>query len=115
LKNLNGIIIPIEKFTEYALNPNKQPNKALAFDLALGYNLGNAEKLIENIRANLGKFPYKQKGNNGYGNLYEVAMDLTGENGKTARVLTGWIENETTGVIRLTSVYVDRKRKESAK
>ena len=43
-------ILPKEKFLNYALNPNKQLYKATAFELALGYNLGNYEKLIDNIK-----------------------------------------------------------------
>ena len=42
-------VIPIDKFVKYALNPSKQEDKAVAFELALGYNLTNASKLIENI------------------------------------------------------------------
>jgi len=33
-------------------------------------------------------FPVKNKGDNGYGTLYEVILELTGENNKTAKVLT---------------------------
>ena len=101
-------VIPIDKFTSYALNPDKSPYKALAFELALGYNQENAEKLIMNIRTNLNKFPAKSKGNKGYGTLYEVVMELTGENGKTAKVLTGWLDDISKGETRLTTVYIDR-------
>ena len=103
-------IIPIEKFTEYALNHQKQPHKAIAFELALGYNQENAEKLIYDIKTNLNRFPAKRKGNMGYGMLYEVIMELIGENGKTANVLTGWIDDVSNGEMRLTSVYVDGRK-----
>jgi len=102
-------VIPIEKFTKYALNPRAQEDKAVAFELALGYNLTNARLLIDNIRRNLTKFPAVQKGNlKGYGIVYEVEMLLVGENGKTAKVLTGWIDDAETGQMRLTSVYVNK-------
>ena len=101
-------IIPKEKFINYALNPNKQLHKATAFELALGYNLGNYDKLIDNIRSNLVNFPAIQKENTKYGMLYEVRMSLTGENGKTAKVITGWIDDISNGEMRLTTVYVDR-------
>jgi len=106
LPNVENAVIPIEKFTEYALNPEKDENKAIAFELALGYNIDNAHKLIEQIRAKLPNFPAKYKGNTGYGNRYEVIMDITGENGKTAKVLTGWIE-DSDGKIRLTTIHID--------
>ncbi len=101
-------IIPIDKFTKYALNSKRQPHKALAFDLSLGYNLDNVDKLIEDIKSNLNRFPAKAKGNKGFGELYEVGLVLTGANGKKARVLTGWIDDAVSGEIRLTSVYVDK-------
>ena len=108
LPRYDEAIIPIEKLTEYALNPNEQPDKAFAFEIALGYNLDNVEKLIKNIIQNINKFPAKSKGNKGYGTLYEVALVLTGENGKSARVLTGWIDDVFTGEMRLVSIYVDK-------
>ena len=101
-------IIPLEKFIDYALNPNRQPHKALAFELALGYNIENVDKLIKNIKSSLNRFPAKAKGNKGFGELYEVILVLKGENGKTARVLTGWIDDAISGELRLTSVYVDK-------
>ena len=43
-------VIPLRKFTHYCLDPNRDPNKADAFDLALGYTKDTAAYLIENIR-----------------------------------------------------------------
>jgi len=102
-------VIPVRKFTDYALNPDKQPHKAFAFKRFLGYDLSNYEKLIDNIRQNIGKFPAKAKENKGYGDVYEVLLKLTGENGKSANVLTGWIDDVNNNEIRLTSVYVISK------
>jgi hypothetical protein len=101
-------VIPIEKFTLYALNAERESNKAAAFNLALGYNIANADKLIENIRRNIFLYPAVEKSNKGYGKVYEVKMRLTGENGKTAAVITGWIDDIETGEMRLTSAYVDK-------
>jgi hypothetical protein len=103
-------VIPIEKFTKYALDPNKSPHKALAFELALGYNKSNVEKLIKNIKSNLNKFPATSKGNKGFGDIYEVVMDLTGENGKIAKVLTGWLDDVSNGEMRMTTVYIDKRK-----
>ncbi len=108
LPRYDEAIIPLDKFAKYALNYDRQPHKALAFELALGYNIENADKLIKNIKSNLHRFPAKTKGNKGFGELYEVVLKLKGENGRTARVLTGWIDDEESGEIRLTSVYVDK-------
>jgi len=107
LPRANEAVISIEKFTEYALNPDKDKDKSIAFDLALGYNKNNAHKLIEQIKKNLIYYPAIKKENIGYGIRYEVIMDITGINGKTAKVLTGWIDDIKTGEIRLTTVHID--------
>jgi len=101
-------VIPKDKFVKYALNPSKSPHKALVFEMALGYNQDNVDMLIENIRTSLPSFPAKHKGNKGYGSIYEVVMNLTGPNGKFAKVLTGWLDDISNGEIRLTTVHIDR-------
>ena len=108
LPKADKAVIPIEKFTMYALNPNRQPNKAIAFDLSLGYNIDNASELIKQIRLNIKNHPAVEKGDVGYGMRYEVIMNIVGVNGKTAKILTGWIDDSSTGEMRLTSVYVDK-------
>lgn len=101
-------VIPIEKLTQYALNPEKDTNKAEAFQLALGYTKENVNELIQQIYDRLPDYPAKEKPDNGWGKRYEVKMDLTGPNGKTAKVITAWIDDKNTGEMRLTSVYVDK-------
>ena len=81
-------------------------NKAIAFEKALGYNVGNSDKLIKNIKENVDKFEAIEKPDLGFGKRYEVVMVLTGENGKTAKVKTGWIVDKKTGETRLTTVFV---------
>ena len=100
-------VIPIRKFTEYALNYEADSNKATAFESALGYTKDNADSLIANIRQKLPNFTATPKGDRGYGETYEVIMELTGVNGKTAKVLTAWIDDRNTGQMRLVSAYVD--------
>lgn len=102
-------VIPKAKFTQYALNPDKDPDKAKAFEKALGYTVDNADELISQIYDKISKYNAKEKPDNGWGQRYEVIMDIVGPNGKTAKVLTAWIDDKNTGEIRLTSVYVDRE------
>ncbi len=66
------------------------------------------QELIDNIKANVGKYQAKPKGNRGYGELYEVTMVLVGHNGKSAMVLTGWLDDAKTGEIRLVTAHVDK-------
>jgi hypothetical protein len=110
LPNADSAVIPLAKFTDYALSPIKGKGQARAFERALGYNLSNVEKLIDNIRRNLKNFEATPKGDNGYGQKYEVIMNLVGENGETATVLTAWIVEHKSGETRLTSAYVKSRR-----
>lgn len=97
------------KIINYALNKDhpKGKDKATAFEKALGYNINNYKDLIKNIMDNLNNFPAVFKGENQYGKKYEITMKLTGPNGNTAKVKTGWIEEKETGKFRLTTIYVD--------
>lgn len=99
--------IPDEKFYQYALNPTKSPDKAKAFKSALGYDLDNARDLIANIREHFDKTLLKPKGDNGYGQRYEMIMELTGPNGKSAKVLTAWIDDKEKREFRLVTVHID--------
>lgn len=101
--------IPETKFLQYALNYQKAPDKAEAFEKALGYNLGNANELIQQIHERLPDFSAKSKGDNGFGMRYEVVMELLGPNGKTAKVLTAWLDDKESGEMRLVSAYVDKR------
>ncbi len=103
--------IPKEKFTKYALDPIRQPDKARAFREALGYTLENCDALIENIRQNIDRTLLIEKGDTGYGMRYESILRLHGPNGKEANVLTAWIEDPSDADgIRLVSVYVTERK-----
>jgi hypothetical protein len=107
---MNNMKIPIEKFTMYALNYEKDKHKAMAFQLALGYNRSNAEQLISDIMLNAGKYEAVPKGDNGYGMRYEVIITLTGANGKTANVLTAWLDDNKKSELRLISAHIDKPK-----
>ena len=101
--------IPREKFLEYALNPQKDQDKAKAFKSALGYTMENADDLIQQIYDKLPEYEAKEKTDKGWGKRYEVRMELTGPNGKTAKVITAWIDDKNTRQMRLTSAYIDKE------
>ena len=44
-----NLAIPKRKLTGYALDPQKAPDKAKAFELALGYTKDNADELLQRI------------------------------------------------------------------
>jgi len=110
LPNAEKAVIPIEKFTQYALDPIKEPNKAMAFQRALGYNKSNADELAFNIYKNLPLHNAVEKGDKGFGMQYEVVMNLTGANNKSANVLTSWINDNQKNEMRLTSAYITKKK-----
>lgn len=101
--------IPEEKFTKYALNYEKAPDKAKAFEAALGYTKDNYQELIDDIAAHFDEEKLVEKGDNGFGMRYSQVMNLTGPNGKTAKVLTAWIYDEQLKDFRLTSAYIDKR------
>jgi hypothetical protein len=109
LPNAGEAVIPIEKLINYSLNFKKDPNKATAFKLALGYTKINAGGLARNILENVRSHSVIHKGNNGYGEIYEAVMNLTGENGKAANILTAWIIENDVNFPRLVNTYVTRK------
>ena len=65
------------------------------------------DDLITDIYKNLSSYPAKLRPKTQYGQPFEVRMLLTGPNGKTAYVKTGWIINAGDKNPRLTSAYVD--------
>ena len=91
------------------MNPDKDPDKARAFERALGYTVDNADELISQIYDKISEYDAKEKPDKGWGKRYEVIMDIEGPNGKTAKVLTAWIDDKNTGEMRLTSAHVDKE------
>lgn len=108
IKERGNISLPLAKFIGYALNPDKDINKATAFKKALGYDMTNADDLIDNIIDHVDESKLIPKTDNGYGMLYEYVMQLVGPNGKKANVLTAWIQDGKKK--RLTSAYVTEKK-----
>ncbi|MFP5527104.1 minor capsid protein [Peptococcus simiae] len=108
---LFGYHIPDSKLVKYALDPAKAPDKARAFELALGYTIENWTDLRDQIYEEVKTAKLIKKGDSGYGMRYESLLEIRGANGKIAKVLAAWIEDGENK--RLTSVYVvDRRRKE---
>lgn len=104
----DGFSLPLKKLSEYALNPQKSPDKANAFREALGYDRSNQTELARYIIEHIRRDDLVEKGDNGHGMRYECIMSIKGPNGKNANVLTAWLrENDR---IRLTSLYVTKRK-----
>ncbi len=108
LPNYKNAVIPDRKITGYSLNlnHNKGKHKAIAFQKYLGYNINNADMLIEAVYNGIKLNPAKAKKKTEYGQQYEVRMKLKGVNGKRANVLSAWIIENESDIPRLTSLYV---------
>ncbi len=96
------------KFNGYALNPDRNPDKARAFKEALGYDMTNYQDLMQNIKDHIDESKFVEKDDRGFGARFEYVMELEGPNGKKANVLTAW--NQDGDEKRLTSVYVTEKK-----
>lgn len=108
IENSGKILISDAKLLGYALNYSVAPDKARAFEDALGYTVENAALLKQNIMSHIDEDRFVEKGDNGYGMRYEFIMELTGPNGKKANVLTAWIQDGEKK--RLVSVYVTKRK-----
>ncbi|WP_118988299.1 DUF6883 domain-containing protein [Photorhabdus sp. CRCIA-P01] len=108
LVNANNAVIDSNKVTSYALNTEHPVggNKAKVFESALGYNQSNATDLISKIQAGT-KTNTAILGNvDKFGQRITIDMPITGPNGKTAIVRTGWIYDPESSTPRLTTLYV---------
>lgn len=108
IPNADSVIIDTRKFTDYALNPNHDVgrHKARVFESALGYNQSNATELILKIRQGLKDNPARLGKKDQYGQRYTVDIPITGANGKTAIVTTGWILVPGSEIPKMTTVLV---------
>ncbi|MCL2171682.1 MAG: hypothetical protein FWB71_05955 [Defluviitaleaceae bacterium] len=110
LPQADRAIIPIEKFTKYSLSPERDFNKATAFQIALGYTIEDSDMLISEIRRNILNFIATPKGHNGHGKTFECIMSIAGKNGNQANILTSWIIDDGMDFPRLTNCYVTKKK-----
>ena len=94
--------------TDYALNPDHPVggNKARVFKSALGYDKNNAGELIEQIYSKLPESEAVMGKLDQYGQRYTVDMSITGVNGNTATVRTGWIVKTECEIPSLTTLYI---------
>ena len=113
LLNYQEAVIKPEKLKKYSLDPTSDigKHKARIFKSVLGFDLSNWELLSQSI---LNELPYHEavfKEEDEHGKRYTVIMPITGPNGVTADVLTGWIIAPGTDYPRLTTARVFIKKR----
>ena len=108
LPNFENASINSNKLTGYALNPEHPVggNKAKVFESALGYNQSNADELIQQVYQKLPQSEVTRGTLDQYGQRYTVNLMITGPNGNTVNVRTGWIIKTGSDIPELTTIYV---------
>jgi len=101
------------KLATYSLSPEHHSgrHKARILKGALGFDLSNADALDVAIRQGLARWKAVDAGNRGYGTKFEVHMLITGPNGNTQPLLTGWLYDESPTIPRMVTAYVNGKNK----
>ena len=109
LPNVYKVKVDARKVTDYALNPSNPSggaDKAKVFNSALGYNQSNHGQLIAQIEQKLSSSEATLGNLDKYGQRFTVDITITGPNGNTAIVRTGWILEPGLDVPRMTTLYV---------
>ena len=113
LPNADKAVIPVEKFTKYALDLESVDgkHKAVVFRDVLGYTVSNASVLVAKIKEGVLNSPATFRGASEFGDSYEIIMDIEGANGRTAKVVTGWMIDKNKDYPRLVTAYVEKKKR----
>ncbi|MFN0213076.1 MAG: DUF6883 domain-containing protein [Saprospiraceae bacterium] len=107
LPNAEFAFVPIEKLTEYALNPEHPvgKHKAAVFEAILGITITDADFLREKIMEAILTHDVKPTRQDEFGQRYQMEFEME-RNGRSATILTSWILEPSELSARLTSCYV---------
>ena len=107
LPNAEKALVPLEKFTEYSLNPEHPTgrHKARVFQAALGLTLEDAPFLRDTVQQAVKTHDALPEAASTHGERYVIDFTLTTSVG-TAVVRTTWIIRADEDFPRLTSCYV---------
>jgi hemerythrin-like domain-containing protein len=107
LPNADKAVVPFEKFTEYALNPEHPTgrHKARVFKAALGLTLDDAEFLQKTVQSAAVSYEAVVEEPTSYGERYVIDFELTTDKG-TAKIRSAWMVRKDEDFPRLTSCYV---------
>lgn len=104
--------IPEAKLTKYALNMDhpKGREKAIAFKEALGFTEEDSREIMSQVYRWVGEHEPTFRDSGKYGDSYTTDMTMVGKNGKTARVLVGWMNEPGRDKMKLTTIYVAKRK-----
>lgn len=105
--------IPEAKLTGYAFNMNhaKGKDKAIAFREALGFTSDDAPEIMRQVYRWVGAHEPIYSHTDQFGDRLTTDMMMTGKNGKTAKVTVGWIKEPGADKMRMTSIYVSKRKR----
>ena len=106
------VVVDTRKLTKYALNPDNPvgADKALIFQIHLGFIKDNYKYLLEQIQAKAMSSEATLQRTDQYGNHYRVDMEIIGIEGYRETVRTGWVVEPDSDTARLTTLYVRRRK-----
>ena len=105
---VNRVVIDPRKLTKYALNPEHPlgSHKAYIFERMLGFTPDNYEVLLEQIKQAVLFAEAYLKRTDAHGSHYTVDLSVTGSEGQSAAIRTGWLVPLNSDEARLTTLYV---------
>lgn len=101
--------VPVAKLRDYVLNadhPQGGP-KARVFAAVLGMARDDWPELRRQLLTGVMSAPATLRATTQWGHIYEVIVPVTGTNGRTHSVRTGWIVRAGDKRPHLTTAYVD--------
>jgi len=112
LPNAEKAVIPIEKLTQYCLNPVHPvgKHKARIFKKLFGYTTKDAPELQDAIRQEILVNEAMLKQQDQYGQRYEVTFEHENTVGQ-GNICTGWIVKMKENFPRLTTCYAKSTKK----
>ena len=88
----------------------KGRDKAIAFRDALGFASEDAPEIMRQVYQWAGGHEPVFAKSDQHGDRYTTDMEMVGKGGKTARVTVGWIKDQGEAKMRLTSIYVSKRK-----
>ncbi|MFB2838350.1 DUF6883 domain-containing protein [Floridanema evergladense] len=109
---VSRLVIDPRKLTEYALNPDNPigGDKAVMFQLHLGFTKDNYQPLLEQISAQSLDAEAILGQADEHGQRYRVDLEITGIQGQQEIVRTGWIVEPGSDAARLVTLFVRRRK-----
>ena len=100
-------LIARRKISDYLLVCRPEDDKS-AFLARAGYAAETADRLLADLRTQLLPLEARWLESGEYGTKYEIRGKLTGPNGRTLRVASIWMIEDTTGKAKFVTLYPDK-------